>query len=160
MEVKAASRFARISPRKTRLVVDLIRGKQASSSLQFLKIMNKKAAGVVAKTLKSAIANAQQKEADVDNLWVKTAMVDGGPIYKRYLARAMGRATMIKRPTSHITLVLSDERAGRKPQAVVGQKTETKRRLFKRKTKGQAPKGKTETKRKHTAKKDKGKAKK
>jgi len=125
-----------------------------------LNVMNKKAAGVVAKTLKSAIANAQQKEVEVNNLWIKTALVDGGPVYKRYLSRAMGRATVIKRPTSHITLILSDETAGAKPQPASEQKEETKRRrLFKRKTKAQEPKEKEAVKRKSPAKKTKGKTK-
>lgn len=131
MEAKAMSKFVRISPRKTRLVVDLIRGKNAEESLSMLNVMNKKAAGIIAKTLKSAIANARIKELDVDTLWVKQANVDGGPVYKRFLSRAMGRATVIRRPTSHITLILSDIKAGSK-EVVAKEEKPAKRRLFKR----------------------------
>lgn len=109
MEAKAISKYVRISPRKTRLVIDLIKNKGAIDSTQVLEAMGKRAARVVTKVLASAIANARQKELDVDKLWIRTAMVDGGPVYKRYMPRAMGRATMIRKPTSHITIVLSDE---------------------------------------------------
>lgn len=108
MEAKAACKYLRISPRKTRLVVDLVRGKKASGCLEILEAMNKRAARVVNKVLASAVANARQKELDVDSLWIKKITVDGGPVYKRYMPRAMGRATMIKKPTSHITIILSD----------------------------------------------------
>lgn len=109
MEFKAISKFVRISPRKTRLVADLIRGRNAVTSLQLLETVNKRAARIIGKTLNSVISNAKQKEAEEESLWIKKIVIDGGPLYKRYMPRAMGRATMIRHPTSHITVVLSDE---------------------------------------------------
>lgn len=109
MEFRAVSRFIRISPRKTRLVADLIRGKNAVESQQLLETVNKRAARIIGKTLNSVISNAKQKEVEEGSLWIKKIMIDGGPLYKRYMPRAMGRATMIRHPTSHITVVLSDE---------------------------------------------------
>lgn len=117
MEAKAVAKYIRISPRKTRLVVDLVRGKNAMIALGFLEAMNKRAARILVKVLNSAIANARQKEMNVDQLKIGKAFVDGGVIYKRYMPRAMGRATIIKRPTSHITIVLNDETEGTKGKA-------------------------------------------
>lgn len=110
MEAKAVSKYIRISPRKTRLVADIIRGKNALVSQQLLQTVNKRAAKVIGKTLNSAVSNAKHKEGKEESLWIKKILVDGGPIYKRYMPRAMGRATEIRRPTSHITIVLSDEK--------------------------------------------------
>ncbi|MGQ9646761.1 MAG: 50S ribosomal protein L22 [Thermodesulfobacteriota bacterium] len=110
MEVKARLRFARIAPRKARLVADLIRGKKSEEALNILTFTKKAAAKILAKLLKSAIANATQKKTiDIDRLYVKQIMVDQGPTMKRYQARALGRATMIRKRTSHIHIVL-DER--------------------------------------------------
>lgn len=110
MEIKAVSKYIRISPRKTRLVADIIRGKNAVVSQQVLGAVNKRAARIINKVLNSAVSNARQKDIKEESLWIKRILVDGGPLYKRYMPRAMGRATMIRRPTSHITVVLSDER--------------------------------------------------
>ncbi|RMG61112.1 MAG: 50S ribosomal protein L22 [Deltaproteobacteria bacterium] len=110
MEARAVLRYARISPLKARLVVDLIRGKDVNSALTILNFSKKKAAKIVKKVLESAIANAVQTgEIDPDNLYVKRAFVDQGPVMKRYRAAAMGRAHMIRKRTSHITIIL-DER--------------------------------------------------
>lgn len=110
MEVKAVTKYIRISPRKTGLVAATIRGRNALESQQILGMMNKRAARVIGKTLNSAISNARQKEVKEESLWVKKILIDGGPVYKRYMPRAMGRATMIRRRTSHVTVVLSDEK--------------------------------------------------
>lgn len=110
MEVRAVSKYIRISPRKTGLVAALVRGKPALESQEILQAMNKRAAKVIGKVLNSAISNAKQKEIKEESLWIKRIFVDGGPMYKRYMPRAMGRATMIRRRTSHITVVLSDEK--------------------------------------------------
>lgn len=111
-EAKAISRFARLSPRKARLVVDLIRGRDAAAALNILKFTPKAAARVIEKVLKSAIANAVDREiGDPDELRVSRAYVDGGPIMKRFSARSMGRANPIKKRTSHITLVVSPKQA-------------------------------------------------
>ena len=109
MEVKAKLRFTRIAPRKARLVADLIRGKRSEDALSILAFTPKAAARIIIKLLRSAIANADQKKIDVDRLYVKTIMVDQGPTMKRFMPRAMGRATTIRKRTSHITIVL-DER--------------------------------------------------
>jgi large subunit ribosomal protein L22 len=109
MEVKAKLRFTRIAPRKARLVADLIRGKTSEEALNILTFTPKAAARIVVKLLKSAIANADQKKIDVDRLYVKTIAVDQGPTMKRFMPRAMGRATPIRKRTCHITIVL-DER--------------------------------------------------
>jgi large subunit ribosomal protein L22 len=111
MEAKATIRYIRIAPRKARLVVDVIRGKKAGEALNSLKFMTQHASFVIEKLLKSAIANAEQKNlGDVDDLRITKAFVDQGPTMKRVMARAMGRANIIKKKTSHITLVLGTEK--------------------------------------------------
>ncbi len=109
MEVKAKLRFTRMAPRKARLVADMIRGKTSEEALNLLSFTPKAAARTLVKLLKSAVANATQKKVDVDRLYVKTIMVDQGPTMKRFMPRALGRATTIRKRTSHITIVL-DER--------------------------------------------------
>ncbi|MBI1922054.1 MAG: 50S ribosomal protein L22 [Geobacter sp.] len=110
MESKAKLSSARLSARKTRLVVDMVRGKAIQEALTILRFSPQSSAKIVAKLLSSAVANAEQKGVtDVDRLYVKTIFVDGGPALKRFLPRAMGRASKIRKPTSHISVVL-DER--------------------------------------------------
>jgi large subunit ribosomal protein L22 len=112
MEARAVSRFVRQSPRKVRLVIDQIRGKDVNAAYAQLQFSPKRAAGVVEKTLRSAVANARYKadeegdRLDVDELYVKQAYVDEGPTLKRWRARAMGRATPIMKRTSHVTVVV------------------------------------------------------
>lgn len=108
--MKANLKFVRVAPRKVRLVADLIRGKGSEEALNVLTFTKKAAAKILIKLLKSAIANAnQRKTMDVDRLFVKKITVDQGPMMKRYQPRALGRATMIRKRTSHIQIVL-DER--------------------------------------------------
>lgn len=111
MESKAVARYIRMSPRKVRLVVDNIRGKNVAQALAILDYTPKAAARVIRKVLKSAMANAENNlKADrVEELRVATAFVDGGPILKRFRPRAMGRAASIWKRTAHITIVLRDE---------------------------------------------------
>ncbi|WP_027716901.1 50S ribosomal protein L22 [Desulfuromonas sp. TF] len=110
MEARAKLRYARLSPQKTRLVVDMVRGKGVQDALNILKFSPQKAAAVVSKLVSSAVANAEQKGiSDVDRLFVKTINVDQGPALKRFLPRAQGRATRIRKPTSHITVVLDEK---------------------------------------------------
>jgi large subunit ribosomal protein L22 len=110
MEARAKLRYARLSPQKTRLVVDMVRGKRVQDALNILKFSPQKAAAVVSKLVSSAVANAEQKGiSDVDRLFVKTINVDQGPALKRFLPRAQGRATRIRKPTSHITVVLDEK---------------------------------------------------
>jgi large subunit ribosomal protein L22 len=110
MPVHAKLRYFRISPRKARKVVDLIRGKSLDQALQITRFTQRSIAGPVHKLLKSAMANAdQQGSMDLDNLYVKTATVESGPTMKRITPRAQGRATPIRKRTSTIKIVL-DER--------------------------------------------------
>ena len=105
--MKAVAKYVRIAPRKARLVADEIRGKSYPEARSLLRFTNKRAARVLDDVLKSAAANAEHNmDADADELRVKTVKVDEGPTIKRYRARAMGRATMIRKRTSHITVEL------------------------------------------------------
>ncbi|MBW2580536.1 MAG: 50S ribosomal protein L22 [Deltaproteobacteria bacterium] len=109
MEAKAVTRYVRISPRKARLVTELIKGKPVEEALTILRFVPKKAARLVDKTLRSALANAEQNpNIDVDTLYIKRIFVDGGPTMKRWRARAMGRANKIIKRSSHITVVLDE----------------------------------------------------
>jgi large subunit ribosomal protein L22 len=109
-EAKALLRYAKLSPQKARLVVDLIRGKKAGEALTILKFTMKRPARIVSKVLRSAVANAEQKDlGDVDALRVSRVFVDGGPVQKRFQARAMGRGAPIRKRTSHITVVVSPD---------------------------------------------------
>jgi large subunit ribosomal protein L22 len=110
MEASAKLRHVRLSPQKTRLVVDMVRGKDVQEALNILKFSPQRPADIVAKVVQSAIANAEQKGvADVDRLFVKSVLVDQGPVLKRFMPRAQGRATQIRKPTSHITVVLDEK---------------------------------------------------
>jgi len=115
MEARAVLRHVRVAPRKARMVVRLIRGKKAADALTILKFTPRHAARVVEKLLKSAVANAEQKEmGDVDMLVVSRAFVDGGPTLMRFQPRAMGRSSAIHKRSSHITLILSGEGEGQR----------------------------------------------
>jgi len=110
MEAKAILKYARITPRKARRVVDLIRDKNAGDALVFLKFMPYRGARFVEKLLKSAMANAEQKKAvNPDEMKIAKVLVDQGPVMKRVLPRAMGRANVIRKRSSHITLILSED---------------------------------------------------
>lgn len=112
MLAKAIARHVRMSPRKVRLVVDQIRGRSVNDAYAVLRFSKKAASDPVGKTLRSAVANAQYKaqeagEAlDVDDLFVSEVFVDEGPTLKRWRAAAMGRASPIRKRTSHITVVV------------------------------------------------------
>ncbi len=109
MEAKAVGKYIRISPQKARLVADVVRGMGVDQAITTLRFMPKKGAGIIKKVLESAVANATQEEqADVDNLYVKKIIIDGGPSLKRISPRAQGRATGIIKRTSHITVVLDE----------------------------------------------------
>jgi len=112
MEARAVVRSVTMSPRKMRIVANMIRGKDVDTALNILKLLPKKSARVIVKLVESAAANAEDKakgKGDVDALVVKSIQVDNGPIIKRWMPRAMGRANRIQRRTSHITVVLGDE---------------------------------------------------
>ena len=110
MEVRAVAKYVRISPRKVRLIMDQIRGKKVEEALNILKFSPKKGARMLKKLVYSAVANAENNfDIDVDRLYIKRIYTDQGPTLKRYRARALGRATMIRKRTSHLTVIL-DER--------------------------------------------------
>lgn len=110
MQAKAIARNIRIAPRKVRLVIDLIRGKSVEEAFAILRFTHRAASPVIEKVLKSAVANAEHNYSmDVNNLVVDTAFVDEGPTLKRYMPRAMGRASRINKRSSHITLVVKEK---------------------------------------------------
>ena len=110
MEAIAKAKYVRVAPRKIRLVMDMVRGKSVSDALRTLGLVRKAASPVLAKVIRSAAANAENsKGMDADNLYIKTAYVDEGPTMKRFMPRAMGRATTILKRTSHITVVLGEK---------------------------------------------------
>jgi large subunit ribosomal protein L22 len=110
METRASARFVRIAPRKARAIVNIVRDRSAAEAQTMLAHSPKAGARIVAKLLDSAVANARQREpnVDLDALYVKRAYVDKGPnwLMRRWRPRAMGRASRVVKGVSHITLVL------------------------------------------------------
>lgn len=110
MEVKSVYKYARISPKKARDVARAIQGLPVSSALDLLAYTPKKSAELFEKTLKSAAANAENNfELIADDMIVVSAVVDQGPSFRRFKPRARGSASAIKRRTSHLTVILSDD---------------------------------------------------
>jgi large subunit ribosomal protein L22 len=110
MAFKAIHRYARIAPRKARLVLDLIRGRDVEDALALLKFSKKRAAVLVDKVIRSAVANAGEQEADTGALFVKEAWADPGPTMKRFMPKDRGKAYDIMKRTSHLVVSL-EERA-------------------------------------------------
>ena len=109
-DFKAYLHGFRVSPRKARLVVDLVRGKRVSEALDILRLKVKKTAPVVYQLVQSAIANAKSKATvDVDRLYISEIYVDGGSMWKRFMPRAQGRAFPVRKRTSHITVKLKEK---------------------------------------------------
>jgi large subunit ribosomal protein L22 len=114
-EVNAQLKFLRMSPRKVRLLADLIRGRRVDTAIKTLSVMNKRAAKPVLKLVLSAIANAKHNFAlNEQTLKVKSITVDGGPVLKRWMPRAHGRATPVRERTSHIKVVLVGDKVENK----------------------------------------------
>ncbi|MBI5639320.1 MAG: 50S ribosomal protein L22 [Nitrospirae bacterium] len=111
MESKAILKYAKITPRKARRVVDLIRGKKAGAALLSLRFMPYRGARHIEKILKSAMSNAEQKNTNVDSeaMIISRAFVDQGSVMKRVEQRSMGRANMLKKKSCHITVILTEE---------------------------------------------------
>lgn len=111
METKATAKTVRVTPRKARLVLDLVRGKSIDEAQATLQFMPNQAASVIFKVIKSAAANAvHNHQMDADKLFVKACYADEGVVMKRFMPRAKGNAAQILKRTSHITVVVSDER--------------------------------------------------
>ena len=114
MQAQAISRYARLTPRKARQVVELIRRRSVSEALNILAYTKKRAAGEIAKIIKAAVSNAgQNARVDVDKMMIISVQVDCGPMMqntRRFIPRAMGRASAIHHRTSHIKVVVSDEK--------------------------------------------------
>lgn len=115
MEAKALLKMTRVTPRKAKLVLELIRRKNVQDAIVILENAEKRVAPIILKLLNSAIANATQNHGMLlENLWIKTAVANEGPTIKRFHPRARGRAFSIFKRTSHIEIVLSDEIRGGK----------------------------------------------
>jgi len=124
MEAKAVEKYIRISPKKARLVADMIRGTNAKQALDILRFTNKKAAKIISKSLKSAMSNAEHnKNIEGDKLFIKTILIDGGPSLKRSRPGYKGSPAPILKRTSHITVVVSDEGEEKKKQKKTDNKT-------------------------------------
>ena len=109
MEAKAVAKYIRIAPRKVRVVMDLIRGKNVAEAFAILKFTPKVGAEVIEKVLKSAVANAENNfDMNVDKLYVSSAYVDQGPTLKRIHPRSRGQAFSILKRTSHVTVVVAE----------------------------------------------------
>lgn len=113
MQAKAVAKQIRIAPRKARLVIDLVRGKDVGEAIAILKNTQRAASPIIEKVLNSAVANAEHNyEMEPENLYISEAFVDEGITLKRFRPRAMGRATRINKRTSHITVVVSEKKEG------------------------------------------------
>lgn len=113
MEAKAVAKRIRISPRKARLVVDLVRGKEIGEAYGILKNTSNKAAKIIEKVLTSAVANAENNHGMIaEELYVSEAYIDEGPTMKRYKPRAMGQASPINKRTSHVTIIVAEKKEG------------------------------------------------
>ena len=114
MEAKAIARHIHQSPRKIRKTLDNVRGLKVGDALNQLHFSPEKASSVIEKTLRSAVSNLMSQNdelnIDPDGLGIKEAFVDGGPVMKRFRAASMGRASRLRRPTSHVTIVVTDEK--------------------------------------------------
>ena len=107
MEARAIARYVRVSPRKARMVIDLIRGKKVLRAREILQFSDRNVAEVVEKCLNSAIANAEREGMKADNLVVKATYADEGPTLKRFRPRAKGSASRIRKRSCHITIIVA-----------------------------------------------------
>ena len=131
MEAKAKAKYLRIGARKTRLVLDLVRAKEVSEAFDVLGNLNKKAARLTEQLLKSAVANAKTLEMDESTLFISDIRADEGPTMKRFMARSMGRADRILKPTTHLSVTLVErpqEKDHEKPAAAAEEKKPPKKK--------------------------------
>ena len=112
MEARAVAKYIRMSPRKVRQIIDLIRGKSVDEAINLLHFTPRRASGPVEKVLRSAVSNALNTEEgtklDPENFFVKTICVDQGPTMRRYRPGPMGRASLIRKRSCHVTVIVSD----------------------------------------------------
>ena len=109
MDARASLKLLRMSPRKVRLVADLVRGKSVAAAVNTLRFTPRAAAAPLKKLIESAIANAENNHGlDIDTLWLKEIRVDEGPTLKRFRPRAQGRAFRVRKRTSHVSVVLAE----------------------------------------------------
>lgn len=108
--MKAILKNYRQSPRKVRLIADLVRGKKAADALTILRFLDKRAAGPFAKLIESAVANAKQQGADLDKLFIKGVQVNKAPTMKRFMPRARGSASRINKRNSHLSVELGEKK--------------------------------------------------
>lgn len=109
MEAKAIAKFQRVSPRKTRLVARNVVGLGVEDAMNLLRFTPNKPAGILYGVVKSALANASDTSLNVDAMFVKEVLVNEGPTWERFMPRAQGRATRVRKRTSHITVILAEE---------------------------------------------------
>ena len=111
MKSMAVAKYIRLSPRKVRLILDQIRGKSVEEAINLISFTPQKGAKVLLKLINSAVANAEQgSDVDVDKLYIQKIFADEGPTLKRFRPRAMGRATRIRKRTSHLTVILNERK--------------------------------------------------
>lgn len=108
--MKAFLKNYRQSPRKVRLIADLVRGKKVSDALATLKFVDKRASGPFAKVIESAVANAKDQGKNIENLFIKSVAVDKGTVLKRFMPRARGSASRINKRNSHISVELGEKK--------------------------------------------------
>jgi large subunit ribosomal protein L22 len=158
MEVRAKVKFIRISPRKVRLIADVVRGLGVEKALNQLKFTNKKSAHPVYKLIESGLANAENNyDLDKNNLFIKEIRVDEGKTLKRFMPRAYGRATPIRKRTSHINLIIGEIKDS---GVVESKKQEVEAPVSLEELSKQAEEGSKKDKKKKTVKKEEKKEKK
>lgn len=147
MDVHAKARYIRISPRKVRLVLDAVRNMKAQEAVIHLQLLPQKAARPVKKLIESAIANAENNfKLNPKELTIKSLVADDGPTFKRFRARAFGRAAMIRKRTSHIAVILTDGKENKVEAVKETKNKESKKEVAKDKTTEAAKEAKKEEK--------------
>ena len=107
MEAKAIARYVRVSPRKARLVLDMVRGKAVPRAREILRFSDRNVSEVIEKCLNSAVANAERDGVKAENLYIKSTFADEGPTMKRFRPRAKGSASRIRKRSCHLTVIVS-----------------------------------------------------
>jgi large subunit ribosomal protein L22 len=136
MIAKAVSRYTRISPKKARLLTRLLKGLTVPQAYAFLMTVNKRASHFIGNVLKSAVDNARKKDSSINetNLYISKIVADSGPVLKRYRAASMGRAFMIRKRTSHLTIHLEEKESPQK-KSVKAKSGIKKRSIFRKQSK-------------------------